>query len=168
MSRFIAKASRSAWYWLAMLILGIGMESTALFYQHQLGYPPCTLCVHVRIYVLAFILVALFGLALGKQRTPRIIAHLLSLLLSFGLAERAWNLLGVERGFIESSCGIDDGLPAWLPPLDKWLPSVFEPWVPCGYTPELLFGVTMAEALIVLGAVAILTTITMSIYALKK
>jgi disulfide bond formation protein DsbB len=59
------------------------------------------------------------------------------------------------------------GFPDWIA-LDKWLPSVFEPWEPCGYTPELLFGITMAEGLIVVSVTAILVTAMMSVYSLKK
>ncbi|MDH3971388.1 MAG: disulfide bond formation protein B, partial [Gammaproteobacteria bacterium] len=39
--------------------------------------------------------------------------------------------------------------PSWFA-LDQWFPAMFKVWEACGYTPELLFGVTMAEALLVL------------------
>ena len=82
--------------------------------------------------------------------------------LSIGLLERAWMLLGIERGTVEGSCSFDSGLPAWFA-LDQWFPAIFKVWEACGYTPELLFGITMAESLVLLGAVALLVSITMTV-----
>jgi disulfide bond formation protein DsbB len=38
----------------------------------------------------------------------------------------------------------------------------------CGYTPELLFGVTMAEALLVLSALLVLTGAVLTIAAIAR
>ncbi len=51
---------------------------------------------------------------------------------------------------------MDSSLPNWFA-LDKWWPTVFEVMEPCGYTPELLFGITMAEALVVFSILMLLT-----------
>ena len=167
MTDFLTKTSKSMWYWLAILVMGIAMEGVALFYQYQLHYGPCAMCIHVRIYVLAFMIIALCAMLLRHYRGLRVMTHLITLLLSLGLAERAWNLLGTEHGFIEGACSMQLGMPNWFA-LDKWLPSVFEPWEPCGQTPPLLFGISMAEGLIVLSIFAILTTVVMTLFSLKK
>lgn len=142
---------RQPLYWLGMLALGAGMEATALVYQHLLDYPPCVMCIHVRIWVVVMMLVAVIGLLLCRRRVWCALAHLLMGGVMLGLLERAWQLLGTERGFIISTCGFDLGLPAWLA-LDRWLPAVFEVQTTCGYTPELLFGITTAEMLLVISA----------------
>ena len=80
------------------------------------------------------------------------------IILSAGLLERSYQLFGVERGFIMGSCTMESGLPAWFA-LDEWLPVVFQVHEPCGYTPELFFGITMAEALIVVSLLLLLTTV---------
>ena len=49
------------------------------------------------------------------------------------------------------------GLPSWFA-LDEWFPVLFGVWEACGDTPELLFGITMAEALIVLSWVLLLSS----------
>ncbi|WP_353571167.1 disulfide bond formation protein B [Candidatus Albibeggiatoa sp. nov. BB20] len=167
MTQLLTKISRSIWYWLAILVLGAIMEGIALFFQHQLDYGPCAVCIHVRIYVMAFMLVALLAPLMRNNRILRTLSHIITLLLSFGLMERSWNLLATERGFIEGACSMKIGFPEWFA-LDKWFPNIFEPWEPCGYTPELLFGITMAESLIVLSVTAILITAIMSLYSLKK
>lgn len=154
----------SAWYWLALLALGFSMEATALFYQYALEYYPCVLCIHVRIWVLGLILLALLALPVRKNRGLRIVAHGLSVVMMIGLLERSWMLLGTERGFIEGSCDFDLGLPAWLA-LDTWFPTIFKVWEACGYTPELLFGVTMAEGLIVMSAALVIGTVALTVAA---
>jgi len=143
------KLSASKWYWLGFLFIGIAFEATALFYQYVLEYPPCVLCIHVRIWVLGIILVSLLALAFYKNRLGLLIMQFLMMILTAGILERSYQLLGVERGFITGSCTMESGLPAWFA-LDEWLPVLFQVWEPCGYTPELLFGITMAELLIVL------------------
>ncbi|MGB0468657.1 MAG: disulfide bond formation protein B [Pontibacterium sp.] len=160
MKQALAKLATGSTYWLLMLILGIAMEVVALYYQYGLDYGPCVLCIHVRIYVMGFILVALFGLFSHKHKGLRLSAHIITLLLSLGLTERSWMTLGVERGFIEGACDMNSGLPAWFA-LDKWFPAVFEPWEPCGYTPELLMGITMAEGLMIICPVTIIVSILM-------
>ncbi|EAR62379.1 disulfide bond formation protein B [Neptuniibacter caesariensis] len=149
--------SRSTWYWLGLIATGIGMEAVALYYQYALDYYPCVLCIHVRIWVLALILIGLLGLITRKQQGLSKLSHLLTLGAGIGLAERSWQTLAVERGWIIDECSMDSGLPDWFA-LDKWFPSVFQPWEPCGYTPELLFGVTMAEGLMAFSALLVISS----------
>ncbi|HHJ15076.1 MAG TPA: disulfide bond formation protein B [Gammaproteobacteria bacterium] len=166
MLRILATLGASPWYWLALLVFGLSMEAVALYYQYALEYWPCVLCIHVRIWVAGFILVALLALALRRSRPWRIVLHLLTVVLSIGLLERAWMLLGVERGTVEGSCNLESGLPGWFA-LDVWFPSVFKVWEACGYTPQLLFGITMAEALVALGVLLVLATAALTLATLS-
>ena len=152
--------SRSIWYWLALLVIGLSFEAVALYYQYVLDEYPCVLCIHVRIWVLALIVVALAGTFLVRVRLLNALAHLLTVVVAFGLLDRSYRLLGTERGFIEGDCGFDAGLPEWFA-LDDWFPAVFKVETSCGYTPELLLGITMAEVLIVMSAVFVLVSVAM-------
>ena len=156
----LATIGSSIWYWLALVVLGLSMEGLALTYQYVLEYAPCVLCIHVRIWVLAFILLALLALFVRRSRPLLVMAHVLNTVIMVGLLERAWVLLGTERGTVEGSCGMDSGLPGWFA-LDVWFPKLFKVWEPCGYTPELLFGITMAEALLVFSAAMVVVTATL-------
>lgn len=147
----LACLSRSSWYWLSLITLGVSMEAVALFYQYGLDYGPCVLCIHVRIWIAALVLIAILGLFTRKNSGFAKLSHLLVLVTGIGLFERSWKTLGVERGWIIEACSMDSGLPDWFA-LDKWMPHMFEPWEPCGYTPELLFRITMAEGLVVFSA----------------
>lgn len=153
-------------YWGVMLGLAVLLEAVALFYQHVLGFGPCPLCIHVRVGVLGFLLVSLLALLLPVVVWRRV-CHLLNLGVFAWLSERAYWLLGTERGFAFTECGLDANLPAWLA-LDRWLPAMFEPWESCGYTPELLFGVTMAEASMLLFPLLLLLSLAMLILSFMR
>lgn len=163
----LAYINRSSFFWIAMIVICLSMESVALYYQYVLDYGPCVLCVQIRAWILAILIVSIFGLLVRKNHLALIITNLVSLCFAAGMLERSYMTLGIERGFIEGSCTLNSGFPSWLT-LDKWLPSVFEPWEACGYTPELLFGITMAEGLIVLAAGWTAMLLVMLIVSLKK
>ncbi|MDF2181076.1 disulfide bond formation protein B [Neptuniibacter sp. CAU 1671] len=153
--------SHHAGYWLLLIVLCVAMEGVALYYQYGLDYGPCVLCIHIRIWIAALLLISVVGLFLRHCPVAQRILHPLTALVALGLAERSYQTLGVERGWIEGSCSFDTGLPAWFA-LDKWWPQVFEPWETCGYTPELLFGITMAEALMAFSVVLMIISLTLS------
>lgn len=147
---------------MALLIFSLGLEVSALFYQYVLDYLPCVLCIHVRVWLLGIIVVSILAMKLYRHQMSLIALHLFTSLIFVGLFERSYQLLGTERGFVFGDCNMESGLPIWFA-LDNWLPSVFKVWEACGYTPELLFGITMAEALIVLSAVLLVISITYTI-----
>ncbi len=166
MLNLLATLSRSRIYWFLVLLACLTMEGTALYYQYGLDYGPCVLCVQVRAWLLGLALVALVMLFLPAFA---FLGQFLSLLLASGLLYTSWRTLGIERGTIIDSCTMDAGFPDWLP-LQRWLPQVFEPWEPCGYTPELPFGITMAEGLVVIGLawVAVSLVLTLASLAMKR
>jgi disulfide bond formation protein DsbB len=49
--------------------------------------------------------------------------------------------------------------------LQEWFPALFKVWEACGYTPELLFGITMAEALLVMSASLVLVSFMLTVAA---
>lgn len=138
-------------YWLALILLGITQLIIALVYQYAWDELPCALCIHVRLWIACFILLAIAALFIRKHRVLLTGAHALNTLIMAGLFERSWILLGTERGTVIASCDFDLGLPGWLA-VDKWWPAVFKVQALCGYTPELLLGITMAEGLVVVSA----------------
>jgi len=138
-------------YWAALVLIGIALEAAALYHQYVLDEWPCVLCIQVRIWVMAFILLGMIAIFCVQSKLAMRIAHGLNIVIMVGLVERSWNVLAVERGWIFGSCELDLGMPAWFA-LDKWIPSLFEVQTSCGYTPLLFFGITMAEVLLVFSA----------------
>jgi len=146
------------WYWLALIVLGIASEATALFYQYSLDYRPCVLCIQTRLWFAVLILIAITGSIFWQSKRLPLFLHALITLVAAGLLERSYQLLSIERGWAFGSCDFDLGLPQWLA-VEEWFPEIFKVWESCGYTPELLFGVTMAEALIVLSSILLLLSL---------
>ena len=161
----LAKISNSAIYWVLLVVIGLCFESVALYYQYVLELQPCVLCIQVRIWVMALIIVSLAALWMRRNAFTNLLAHMLTVVIAIGLLERSYQLLGTERGFTFSDCGLDLGMPSWFA-LDTWFPAMFKVQTSCGYTPELLFGITMAEALIVSSAFFLLWSAVMVVSVL--
>jgi disulfide bond formation protein DsbB len=162
--------SQSHWYWLVYIVGGLTLLAVALFFQYSLEKAPCAMCIQVRIWISLFVIVSFAGLLTRHHRIMNIIANLSTLLIAVGLTELSYRLLGTERGFIFSDCGLDLGLPAWLA-IDEWVPWLYRVETLCGYTPELFFGITMAEMLIVMSCILLLVTFAVffaSIVRLKE
>jgi len=155
MQKFLIELSRQRRYWAALVLIGIALEATALYYQYALDEWPCVLCIHVRIWVIAFILVGVIAFFSTRSSLAIRSAHGLNTIIMAGLLERSWRVLAVERGWIFGDCEMDLGMPAWFA-LDKWIPSLFEVQTSCGYTPLLFFGITMAEVLLVFSGVLLI------------
>lgn len=163
-----SRLGRSSLYWLAMIVIALAAEGIALYYQYALNHYPCVLCIHVRLWVFAFIFVGVVGLFLRHNATGRRIAGVLSVIAAVGFVERSWQTLATEKGWIiELACSMDAGLPAWFE-LDAWFPSVFGVQASCGISPEMLFGITMAEVLMVMSAGALLITAAVLIAGLIR
>ena len=146
MLQLIRQFSHSKLYWILLIILGLSLEGSALYYQYVLDEWPCVLCIHVRIWVLGFIVLAVLALLVGGNRWITRGLHLINTVIMVGLVERSWQTLAVERGWVFGECDMESGLPSWFA-LDKWFPAVFEVLTACGYTPLIIFNITMAETL---------------------
>ena len=71
----------------------------------------------------------------------------LLLVSSIGLGERSYYLYEIENFRGDGSCQFTLGMPDWFA-VDRWFPVLFEVRNICSYTPEIAFGVSMAEALL--------------------
>ena len=154
-------------YWSLYIIGSLLMLAFALYIQFVREELPCLMCIQVRILMLLLILVATAGLLLRNNRLANTIVHFLIVLIAVAFTERAYQLLGTERGFVFGDCGFDLGLPAWLA-LEEWLPWLFRIETPCGYTPVIAFGITIAEAMMVISVPFLLVSISFTLASLLK
>ncbi|MGB0663681.1 MAG: disulfide bond formation protein B [Pontibacterium sp.] len=146
-----------------IIITCLAALGVAWYYQYQLGYGPCVLCIHIRMAIMLVIAIALLGLVLPKSKLSLSFVFATMAASAVWMFERSFKTLSVERGWAEGACTMDLGLPAWLP-VDQWLPTLFEAWEPCGYTPYVFDSqVTMAEALV--AASGLLTLVTFACLA---
>jgi len=149
-------------FWVALIILGLSLELIAVFYQYVMEEPPCILCIHFRLLVVLLIIFAFLGLLFRSTRGGRIVMSFSLLVVFATMLERAYVLLGTERGFVKGECAATLNFPDWIA-VDKWLPSFFEPWTSCGQTPQLFLGITMAEALTAFSVILLLLAFGMLI-----
>jgi len=153
-------------YWLSYIIISLLLLSTALYYQFVREELPCVVCIQIRLWLSLLILLSLLGYVLRQSRWIKA-ANVMLLLPAIGLVERSYLLLGTERGFIFSDCGFNLGLPSWFA-VEEALPWLYRIETSCGYTPELLFGITMAESLMALSVVFLLVSFSVALLGLKS
>ena len=152
---------QSRWYWLALALFGIALLGVALHYQYALGDEPCQACIHARLWVVAFTLVALIVLVTPQTSPLRVVGNVGVLIASAGLFERSRYLYRLENGIGDGSCQFQLGMPDWFA-VDRWMPLLFEVRNLCSFTPEMLFGLSMAETLMGVGAGVSLLAVLMT------
>lgn len=148
MPGILKNLSQNRLYWLFYFFSAFLALAVALYHQHVLDEQPCVLCIQVRLLMSLLVIISVFGFYSVRSRFFNSIANMLTIATALSLSERSYQLLGTERGFVFGDCGFDPGLPAWFA-IQEWLPSVYRVETSCGYTPEIGFGITMAEALMV-------------------
>jgi disulfide bond formation protein DsbB len=158
----LKNVAHGQWYWLVCMTAGLALLATALFYQYVLDSQPCVMCIHVRLWISLLVIVAFAGWLSRDNRVINTVTHISIALIAIGLTERSYQLLGTERGFVFSDCGFNLGLPSWFA-IDNWLPWLYRVETTCGYTPKLLFNITMAEALMLMSACLLLTSVCVTL-----
>lgn len=144
------------WFWLSIFLLCVALEGAALFYQHVLNILPCEICIYVRVWLAAIALLALLACFLVRWRVAVALIGVLASALSVGLAMETWRLIEIEYELGSgSACSFFANFPAWAP-LDKWMPGLFEVQELCQATPSVIFGITMAEGLILVSVAFII------------
>ncbi len=151
----LAKLPHSTLFWGATALLCLMLEAVALFYQYQLDYYPCVLCIHVRMLLAALLLLSCFALLWHKIRFT---AFLVSAAIWVWMLKKSYDLLATENGWTLGECSMESGLPSWLA-LEKWFPWLFQIHEPCGYTPYLIMKFSMAQALVMLSALMVVISL---------
>lgn len=118
--------SRQRTAWALLLVCALGLEATALYFQHVMSLAPCVMCIYERIAMLGIAFSGLLGLVGCKMLLLRLAAIGLWLYSSIqGL------LLGMEHVGYQidpspfATCTVLLNFPSWLP-LDQWLPAFFK------------------------------------------
>ena len=158
---------QSRWYWLTLALFGIALLGVALYYQYALGDEPCQVCIHARLWVVAFTLIALIMVIPPQTTLPRVLGNVGVLIAGFGLTERARYLYRLENGIGDGSCQFQLGMPDWFA-VDRWMPWLFEVRNLCSFTPEMLLGLSMAETLMAVGAAIALLAVWTTALDLRR
>ncbi len=154
----LASLSKGQLYWIALVTGGIILEGAALYYQYVLDEWPCVICIHIRIWIAGFILIGLLALFVRKFLPMLRLMHALTIIMMLGFAERSYQVLAVERGWVFGDCNLELGMPDWFA-LDRWIPFLFEVKTSCGYTPLIVGNISMAEVLLATSSLLIVMAV---------
>ena len=138
--------------WWAIFALGSSLLVAALYWQYVLGDDPCQVCIQARLWAVGMGLVGALMLILPDTLLYRLAGFALTLLTAVGMGERVFYLYEIENFRGDGSCEFTLGMPTWFA-VDQWFPALFEVRNICSYTPEIAFGVSMAEALLGISAI---------------
>lgn len=163
----LSDISRSPIYWLTYIVGGLSLLVVALIYQYVFEELPCVVCIQIRLWFSLLVLLAIAGLMLRKWRGLNLFFQLSIVLSSVGLVERSYLLLGTEKGFVFGDCGFSTGLPEWFA-IEQWLPGIYGVETSCGYTPEIIFGITMAEVLMLLSICMVIVSCAVLVASLSR
>ena len=158
---------QSRWYWAVVAALGFMLLAVALYYQYALGDEPCQVCIHARLWVVAFTLIALIMLVIPQTSLVRVAGNVGVSIAGAGLFERARYLYRLENGIGDGSCQFQLGMPDWFA-VDRWMPWLFEVRNLCSFTPEMLLGLSMAETLMGVGVGVCLVAICTAVLDLRR
>lgn len=137
----------------------------ALFYQYAMAWDPCVICIHIRVYMLGLMTLSLLMIFLSKFKLIRLLGFIAQSALAIPLFLTSRELYRIEVGLQQAGCMFNAGLPAWFD-LEAWLPSIFEVRSACGDSPILLFNITMAEALYVGSAIAMIGAVLLTLLSI--
>mgnify|MGYP000911360376 CR=1 FL=1 len=158
---------QARWYWAVVAALGFMLLAVALYYQYALGDEPCQVCIHARLWVVAFTLIALIVLVMPQTSLMRVAGNVGVIIAGAGLFERARYLYRLENGIGDGSCQFQLGMPDWFA-VDRWMPWLFEVRNLCSFTPEMLLGLSMAETLMGVGVGVCLVAICTAVLDLRR
>lgn len=133
--------------WWAVFVTGSGLMAAALYWQYVVGDDPCQVCIQARLWAVSMGLVGALMLSIPDTLLTRLSGLALTFMTSAGMGERAYYLYEIENFRGDGSCEFTLGMPPWFA-VDRWFPALFEVRNICSYTPEIAFGISMAEALI--------------------
>lgn len=150
---YLLKLEQRKLVWISIFLLSTSAMTIALIYQYAFAWEPCVLCVHIRIIMLGIMLLAFIMIFISAYQIPRLLAYFLQNVLAVYLFLKCRELYHVEVGLQEAGCMFSAGLPPWFD-LEAWMPALFEVRAACGESPEILFGITMAESLYYASALA--------------
>mgnify|MGYP006299422479 CR=1 FL=1 len=110
----LAPLARSRVWWGIVLSAALIAEAVALWIQHGLGEPPCVLCIELRLWVAAFVLLGALGVCLPSRPSVALVLHGLALPVALGMAWTAWLTWATEKGLVRGSCSPYLDLPSWF------------------------------------------------------
>lgn len=140
--------TRSRFAWLLLASLALGLETTALYFQHVMKLSPCVMCVYERLAMLLLVAAGVVGAIKPTFWLIRLIGFAL-----WGTGS-IWGLMLAIRHTdyqlnpsIFNTCEAIPTFPFNLP-LEQWIPWLFAPSGECSDIVWSFLGLSMPQWLI--------------------
>ncbi|MDF7666336.1 disulfide bond formation protein DsbB [Orbaceae bacterium ESL0727] len=148
----LSQYSRSRTAWLLLFLSGLLFEMIALYFQHSLGFAPCTLCIYQRCAIFGIMIASLIALCSPRNLVFRLIALLLWLYCAFrGLSLAIFNAHLQFEPNLTDTCSTNVEFPSWLS-LDQWFPSIFNATGICSERVWSFLTIEMSQWMIIIFA----------------
>lgn len=154
----VAKWQDQRWLWILGGLIAVALELIAVFYfQEHLGQRPCEMCVYIRFAMIAMALFAFITAIYPKNIILKLIGYIgvfwaiiRGFLWSLNLEMITLDRLRPDYNPFTSSCSINEAsFPLGLP-MHKWFPSHFMQTGICGEDTWSLWGLNMAEYMMII------------------
>lgn len=147
----VLSTQRSTWF--LLFISALGLELTALYFQHGMNLKPCVMCIYERVALLGILFAGIWGMIAPKYALMRLITIGLGLWgaiqgLSLSIKHVGYQLYPSPF----DQCPIKVNFPATLP-LDQWFPEMFHPTGLCNQISWKFLDFTMVQWLVFIFAV---------------
>lgn len=148
MRNAIADFSRRRPAWLLLAATALGLELTALYFQHVMQLDPCVLCIYERVAVLGILAAGLIGFIAPAWVALRWLGFVLwGASATWGM-RLAFEHIGIQFGAPTLNCSFFAEFPDWAK-LDQWLPAVFAPTGYCDDIAWTFLGMSMPQWMLV-------------------
>lgn len=142
--------SKSRTCWVLLILTGLFLEGSALYFQYYLRMDPCVNCIYERVAVATFIIAGIIGFLLPQFFITRLVAILFMLCGAvFGLQTSIEHYNSVNATGLGAKCQITTNFPDYLP-LDELLPWMFKSNGQCVPLDWSFVGLSMPEWLIII------------------
>ncbi len=154
----IANWQDQRWLWILGGLIALVFELVAVYYfQEHLGQRPCEMCVYIRFAMIAIAVFAFITALYPKSPLLKLIGYIgafwaivKGFLWSLNLEMITLERLRPDYNPFTSSCSMNPPSFPFGLPLHKWLPSHFMQTGICGEDAWSLWGLNMAEYMMIL------------------
>lgn len=148
MLTFLKKQTMQRFNWILLILSGLLLEGTALYFQHGMDLSPCVMCIYERVALLGIVISGIIGFLLPKFIVVRLFAIIIGLFSAIKgllLALKHFDYQINPGPWNQCSALVD--FPTTIP-LDKWIPYIFNPTGSCSDIVWSFLGYSMVQWII--------------------
>ncbi len=153
---FLRKITFERISWMFLILVGLFLEISALFFQHVMGLHPCVMCIYERIATLGMISAGVIGFINPRNAMLRWTGILLwgfSSYQGLRLSVKHVDYLLYPSPF--NTCSMSPEFPDWLP-LHEWMPWFFNPSADCSERQWAFLGWELPQWLVFIFVISLL------------